>query len=155
MADSPTLSFSWLTYDVSKVEELIAANPSIDKFVFASYFAEGGTSIQLVAYAHTSDSPGAYIEGYDVLDVFKEEKPLVATGPVMMCDNVLSIEKMNNVITSAEGMKADYLVFSPAVNPDNYLYYTVFAYQNQLGSRKPKWVHGGNDEDTNPSPPAP
>lgn len=152
MADSPTIQFSWLQYDVAEIEQLIAANPGIDSFVFTYFFSGTSEAFGLASYIHLSE-PDIYDKNYTMLPVYTDEEPMEFSGPVQLCDNVLPISNMENAIVNAKNEKADFLLFCPAMNDNGYIYYIVMPYQN-APQGKPHRLHGGNDEDTNPSPPA-
>ncbi|MBW4888068.1 hypothetical protein KXQ82_00005 [Mucilaginibacter sp. HMF5004] len=153
MADSPTIKFSWLQYNVSDIESLMAAHPSMDSFVFGYLFPESGDALQLVAYVHLSEV-NKYDPHYDVLSVYADEPALSVNGPIQLCDNVLAVEDMRKELVDAHGVKADYIIFAPIINAANYVYYQLQAYQNGVGGAKPRRLHEGDDFNTNPSPPA-
>src|SRR5438094_844260 len=137
MTGSPTITFASLKYETDSIKQLIANTPNIDSFVFAYYFSATSSALQLVSYAHVSE-PNHYHVTYDVLPVYEEEEPLVTSGPLKMCDNVVSAADMEALIGGTGEEAPDFLVFTPNVNHGNYIYYKIAVYQNGVGSGKPK-----------------
>jgi hypothetical protein len=155
MTGSPTITFASLRYEVDNIEQLIADVPNIDSFVFAYYFSGTSSALQLAAYAHVEE-PNHYHVGYEILPIYDDEDPLVISGPLKMCDNIVSLADMQKLIGGTGEEDPDFLIFTPNVNRENYIYYKITVYQNGVGSGKPKRIHLGDDGDvdTNPSPPA-
>jgi len=146
MSNTPTLSFSSLRYNVSEITQLVANTPGIESFCFCYFFPGGTDSIGLVAYAYIEQTD-SYNPDYDTLDV-DETDVLTINGPIVMTNNVISIEDVQNLIVNA--LPDDYLLFIPTVNADNDIFYHIKFCQGTPDGR----VRGGGGDDTNPSPPA-
>ncbi|SEB15062.1 hypothetical protein [Pedobacter hartonius] len=161
MKDIQTLKFYWLKYEVSDIREMINNSPGIDNFVFTYYFpntADEDKPIQLIAYAHMdSKDPveARYSDYYDTLEVYNSNA-LEAGGPLMMSNNILSLNSMQALINSMgpNGDKPEFLVFVPNVNNSGHVYYDIVAYTRRGGEESPLPGNGSIIDTTNPSPPA-
>ncbi|NCD72298.1 hypothetical protein [Mucilaginibacter agri] len=146
------LKFYYLKYEVVDIRKMIKHCTDINNFVFSFYSADPDSYIQLIAFARTGTdcNDNTYSKYTDILQPYRK-LALEIDGPVIMSNNYIPIAVMQSLIGDPDN-QPDYLIFTPGLNDDNHIYYTVHPYKKSLGDTSP-----GNPDDytiTNPSPPA-
>lgn len=146
-----SLKFYQLSYQVSDILHMIGHYSGIDNFVFSYYSAEPGLPLQLAAYVRTCVGDVlSYSKDFDVLAA-QGYSILEVTGPVILSNNFITIEVMNGLINSLDNPDGEgYLVFTPALNDKQHVYYDVVAYNTTDDIE----LQTGGTSTTNPSPPA-
>ncbi len=157
-----TLKFLWLKWPINQVEYwLNYPTPGLDYFLFDFHFpatTDPAKPLGLCAFAHNT-TPG-YFNPYnpEVLLPY-ESNALLLSGPLKLTSNTLSVAAVQSLL-QADPSPKEYLLFTPNVNADHQVYYTVTAepaMNVKGGSVKTKDatpLTGGGGTDTNPSPPA-
>lgn len=148
-----TLKFSWLEYPVSDIDRWMS-QIGLDCFVFNFFFpatADPERPIHLCCFAHKivgGQSSFLNPDNPDILTPYRYNA-LLLNGPVRMAANLVSVASMN-ILLPGGNSKKDHLLFVPALNNQNQVYYTITGFQ--------RTDHGDifDDQsiDTNPSPPA-
>jgi len=151
-----SLKFYYSKYLVTDIEKMIENCPGINNFVFSFYSGKPTGYMQLIVYAQMSKetAKNEYSSFTETLKPFRSQA-LEINGPVILSNNYISIEAMRLLLASSENdeAKPDYLVFTPALDASNHIYYTITSYQEDPEGDKltetetPPVI-------TNPSPPA-
>jgi hypothetical protein len=157
-----TLKFLWVKWPIAQVEFwLNYPTPGLDYFLFDFHFPatqDTGRPLGLCCFAHNS-TPG-YFNPYnpDVLEPC-ESNALLLSGPIKLTSNMLSVADVKALLGNDSSPK-DYLLFTPELNTDRQVYYTVTAVPAATGlkggvnTRTAAAPQGGGGTITNPSPPA-
>jgi hypothetical protein len=158
-----TLKFLWVKWPIAQVEYwLNYATPGLDYFLFDFHFpatTDPSLPLALCAFAHNS-TPG-YFNPYnpDIL-VPAGSNASVFSGPIKLTSNILSVADVKALVGGDPSGK-EYLLFTPNLNSDNQVYYTVTAVPPTPGlkggvttSKTATPLDGGGSSLTNPSPPA-
>jgi len=151
-----SLKFYYSKYLVADIEKMIDNCPDINNFVFSFYSGKPSGYMQLIVYGRmgTATSRNHYSSFTETLKPFRGQA-LEIKGPVILSNNYITIEAMKLLIAAAENdesKKPDYLVFTPAVDATDHLYYSVTAYiSTEEGD---KATEADEHIITNPSPPA-
>jgi hypothetical protein len=156
-----TLKFLWLKWPISQVEYwLNYPTPGLDYFLFDFHFpatTDPSKPLGLCVFAHNS-TPG-YFNPYnpDVLVPY-ESNALLVSGPIKLTSNMLSAAEVRALL--GDESQKDYLLFTPNLNTDHQVYYTVSVVPGTSGLKsgattaKTASPQDGGGSSTNPSPPA-
>jgi hypothetical protein len=159
-----TLKFLWLKWPISQVEYwLNYPTPGLDYFLFDFHFAattDPDKPLGLCAFAHNG-TPGTtpgWFNPYnpDVLVPY-ESNSLSISGPIKLTSNMLTVQEVQNLL--AGDSQKDYLLFTPNLNTENQVYYTVSVVPGSTGLKGTVTTAktappGSGGSTTNPSPPA-
>ena len=151
-----SLKFYYSKYLVTDIENMIAQCPNITNFVFSFYSGKSAGYIQLIAYGQMSmdRSKYEYSTYTETLKPFRGQA-LEIKGPVILSNNYISIEAMKELIGSGQDdtdLKPDYLVFTPNLDAQDHIFYTVTSYISTKDGDEA--IEGDGQIVTNPSPPA-
>ena len=155
-----TLKFLWVKWPIAQVEYwLNYPTPGLDYFLFDFHFpatTDASRPLGLCAFAHNT-TPG-YFNPYspDVLEPY-ESNALLLSGPLKLTSNMLSVADIRALLQQDPSPK-EFLLFTPHLNKDRQLYYTVTAesagLKGSVVSKTAAVPQSGGGTDTNPSPPA-
>ena len=159
------MKFLWLKWPINQVEYwLNYPTQGLDYFLFDFHFPateDPEKPLGLCAFAHnTINGVPGYFNPYnpDVLLPY-ESNALLLSGPLKLTSNMLSVAAVQSLLQEDPSPK-EYLLFTPNVNTDHQVYYTVTAEPaTSLKSVKTRDAAtplngGGGGTSTNPSPPA-
>lgn len=148
-----TLKFSWLEYPLTELGRWMN-DPGLDCFVFNFFFPvtnDPERPIYLCCFAHNVINGKSGFFNPDKPDVLRpyHYNALLLGGPVRMAANLVSVAQMQGLLAGGNPKK-DYLLFTPALNSQNQVYYTITGFQRtDMGD-----LFDDQTIDTNPSPPA-
>jgi hypothetical protein len=149
------LKFYYLKYSVAEIRNMITLCPQINNFVFAFYSEDPDSYLQLIAFARVGSDSGdqQYSKLTHTLKPYRGQA-LEIDGPVIMSNNYIPITEMEGLINAVDPTNApDYLVFTPGLNSQNHIYYSVAGFKKSDDLDTAVLGDGGYTE-TNPSPPA-
>jgi hypothetical protein len=156
-----TLKFLGLKWPVSRVEYwLNYPTPGLDYFLFDFHFpatTDASLPLGLCVFAHNS-TPG-YFNPYDpdiLLPV--DNQAALFSGPIKLTSNIFSVADVKALLGNDPSGK-DYLLFTPNLNTDQQVYYTVTVVPSAAGlkdatTKTVATSSGSGGSSTNPSPPA-
>jgi hypothetical protein len=158
-----TLKFLLVKWPIAQVEYwLNYPTPGLDYFLFDFHFpatTDPSLPLGLCAFAHNT-TPG-YFNPYnpDILLPVHSHAALFS-GPIKLTSNILSVAEVKALVGNDPSGK-DYLLFTPNLNSDHQVYYTVIAVPSAAASKggvtttkTATPMDGGGSGITNPSPPA-
>jgi hypothetical protein len=158
-----TLKFLWVKWPIAQVNYwLNYPTPGLDYFLFDFHFpatTDPSLPLGLCAFAHNGTTPG-YFNPYnpDIL-LPVDSNAALFTGPIKLTSNILSVADVKALVGNDPSGK-DYLLFTPNLNSDHQVYYTVTAVPSAAASKggvttsKTATPQSGGGSTTNPSPPA-
>jgi hypothetical protein len=157
-----TLKFLWVKWPIAQVEGwLNYPTPGLDYFLFDFHFpatTDPSLPLGLCAFAHNS-TPGYFNPlDPDVLVPYQSNAALFS-GPIKLTSNILSVADVQALLGS-DPSQTDYLLFTPHLNSDHQVYYSVTAVPSAAGlkagvtTKTATPLGSGGGGNTNPSPPA-